>query len=304
MMTIVSEPTITETRTGRPVGATRKRRRRPPRIGRVFAFLGLLVLGVSTIYPFVFLIETAFKTRGAYLADRLSFPIPPTLDNFQAVFTSGNIGLYVLNSVIVVVLGTAITVVLGSMAGFAFSLIPFPFSQTLLRVVMAIMILPVTVLIIPIFKVVLDIGLIDTHAGLVLVYVGLSLPFATFMMSSYFTALPSEIIDAARIDGCNTWRLFWSIAIPVAKPAFLTLSSFTFLNLWNDLLFALLILQSPDKRTLPVAISLLRGSVERPDLIQDTVVAAGVLVSAVVPFVLFVLFNRSITSGLTAGALK
>ncbi len=285
-----------------PAPLPRRRRRRLSPATFVVVVVCAAV-AASTIYPFLFMTFTALKTPEDYVANKLGLPIPPTFENFVTAL-SGNLGVSFVNSVITVGAGTIITVVLGCMAGFAFAFLRFPFRNGLLRFIMIIMVLPITVLIPPIFKVILDIGLVNTYAGLILLYVGISIPAGVYMMATFFMAVPKELVESARIDGASAFRIFFSIAVPLARPAFITLGTFTFLGLWNELLFALLIMSSPEQRTLPVAITLLRQSVQNPTLVQDAIIAAGLLMSAALPFLLFVLFNRQITQGMVAGALK
>jgi ABC-type glycerol-3-phosphate transport system permease component len=282
----------------------------PPRRGRKrlspATFVVVIVCGAiasSTIYPFLFMTFTALKTPEDYVANKLGLPIPPTFENFVTAM-SGTLGVSFLNSVVTVGAGTILTVILGCMAGFAFAFLRFPFRTALLRFIMIIMVLPITVLIPPIFKVILDIGLVNTYPGLILLYVGIGIPAGVYMMATFFMAVPKELVESARIDGASAFRIFFSVAVPLARPAFITLGTFTFLGLWNELLFALLIMSSPEQRTLPVAIMLLRQSVQNPTLVQDAIIAAGLLMSAALPFILFVLFNRQITQGMVAGALK
>ena len=279
------------------------RRRRPPSVTRIVVIVVCAAIAVSTIYPFVFMAFTSLKTSQDYVDNKLGLPIPPTFDNFITALT-GNLGVSFVNSVITVGAGTILTVILGCMGGFAFAFLRFPFRGALLRFIMIIMVLPVTVLIPPIFKVILDLGLVNTYPGLILLYVGLSIPAGVYMMATFFMAVPKELVESARIDGASPFRVFFNIAVPLARPAFITLGTFTFLGLWNELLFALLIMSSPEQRTLPVAITLLRQSVQNPTLVQDAIIAAGLLMSAALPFILFVLFNRQITQGMVAGALK
>jgi len=285
-----------------PVPVSGKRRRRLT-IGKIIAIIACSLVALTTLYPFLFMTQTAFETAKDYVNNKLAIPIPPTLQNFEAVLQS-TLAVSILNSIIVVVTATILVVFLGCMAGFGFVFLSFPFQRTILRVIMVVMILPITVLIPPIFKVVLDLGLIDTYQGLILLYTGIGLPSGIYMMASFFEAVPRELVDSARVDGAGPFRVFRSVALPLARPAFLTLGTFTFLGLWNDLLFALLVMQTPSQRTLPVAITLLRASVTTPNLVQDTVVGAGLFISALVPLLLFIIFNRQVTQGMVAGALK
>lgn len=300
-MTSKLAPTSRTVRTSSSSSHNRRRKRISPT--RFLVVVICAAIAASTIYPFVFMTFTALKTSEDYVANKLGLPIPPTLDNFFTAL-SGSLGVSFINSVITVGLGTILTVILGCMAGFAFAFLRFPFRAALLRFIMVIMVLPVTVLIPPIFKVVLDLGLVNTYPGLILLYVGLSIPAGVYMMATFFMAVPRELVESARIDGASPFRVFFEVAVPLARPAFITLGTFTFLGLWNELLFALLIMSSPEQRTLPVAIVLLRQSVQNPTLVQDAIIAAGLLLSAALPFLLFVMFNRQITQGMVAGALK
>lgn len=302
-MTTTTFPAETEAPTMTRTRQTRTRAGRRFSTGKLIAVVVCTIVAISTIYPFLFMTQTAFESAQQYVANKLAIPIPPTLDNFQAALQS-TLGISILNSVVVVVSSTALVVFVGCMAGFGFAFLSFPFRLVVLRVIMIVMVLPITVLIPPIFKVILDLGLIDTYQGLILLYTGIGLPSGIYMMASFFQAVPRELVDSARVDGASAFRIFRSVALPLAKPAFLTLGTFTFLALWNDLLFALLVMQTPSQRTLPVAITLLRASVTSPNLIQDTVVAAGLFISTLVPLLLFVVFNRQVTQGMVAGALK
>lgn len=283
----------------------RRRRTGKPRLtaGKIVAIVICSLVALTTVYPFFFMTQTAFETANDYINNKLALPIPPTLANFVAVLQS-TLAQSILNSIIVVVSATVLVVFIGCMAGFGFVFLSFPGQRVILRIIMIVMILPITVLIPPIFKVVLDLGLIDTYQGLILLYTAIGLPSGIYMMASFFEAVPRELVDSARVDGAGAFRIFLSMALPLARPAFLTLGTFTFLGLWNDLLFALLVMQTPSQRTLPVAITLLRASVTTPNLVQDTVVGAGLFISALVPLLLFIVFNRQVTQGMVAGALK
>lgn len=303
MTTLLKPETDTATESSSAYRRGRRVRRRRWSPARFVVVVVCSAIAVSTIYPFVFMAFTSLKTSQDYIDNKLGLPIPPTLDNFVTALT-GDLGVSFVNSVITVGTGTIATVILGCMGGFAFAFLRFPFRAALLRLIMIIMVLPVTVLIPPIFKVILDLGLVNTYPGLILLYVGLSIPAGVYMMATFFMAVPRELVESARIDGASPFRVFRSIAVPLARPAFITLGTFTFLGLWNELLFALLIMSSPEQRTLPVAITLLRQSVQNPTLVQDAIISAGLLMSAALPFLLFVLFNRQITQGMVAGALK
>jgi ABC-type glycerol-3-phosphate transport system permease component len=231
-----------------------------------------------------------------------ALPLHPTLANFREVWTIGDFGRYAVNSLIVVVTSVVIIILLASLAGYAFAHLDVPFKAAADRLVIALLVLPASIFLIPIFKVVVTLGLFNSYVGLILVYTSLQLPFGIFMMGSFFQSIPKEVLQSASVDGASTFRAFRSIVMPLARQPVLALSTLTFLALWNELLFALVILQDPARRTLQVGLTQLQGISVAQNV--DAVTGAGMVISAVPTFLLFLIFNRQIASGLTTGALK
>lgn len=261
----------------------------------------LTIVALATIYPLIFIGLVAFMTPADYLDNPLQLPPHPSLGSLLKVWGTADFGVYVLNSFLVVTCAVALLVVLATLAGFAFAHLKFPGLRASFLVSLGLMVLPPSLFMVSTFKIVVDLGLLNNYLGLILVYTSLQLPFGIFMMWTFFQAVPEELIDAAQLDGASLFRTFRSIVLPLAGPAVLTLVTLTFLTLWNDLLFSMIILQDPEKRTIIVGLSLLRGNI---GINSDTVAAAGMLVSVIPPMLLFVLFNRQIVSGLTVGAGK
>jgi ABC-type glycerol-3-phosphate transport system permease component len=231
-----------------------------------------------------------------------ALPLHPTLANFEAVWTIGGFNQYVANSLIVVVTSVLLIIIMASLAGYAFAHLDVPFKAAADRAVIMIMVMPASVFLIPPFKVVVDLGLFNSYLGLILVYISLQLPFGIFMMGAFFQSVPRELLQSAQIDGASTLRTLYSVVLPLSRQPLVALATLTFLGLWNELLFALVILQDPGKRTLQVGLTQLQGISVAYN--TDAVTAASMVISAVPTFLLFVLFNRQITAGMTAGALK
>lgn len=278
------------------------RRGRPSRtIGMSFVSIALTLVAFSTIYPLLFIGFVAFMRPVDYRQNPLGVPTAPSLGSIMKVWGDGDFGRYLLNSVVIVGASVILIVILGSLAGFAFAHLKFPGLRQTFLIALALMVLPASLFMVPTFKVVLDLGLFNNQLGLILVYASLQVPFGIFMMWTYFQAVPRELFEAANLDGASVFRTFRSVALPLTGPAVLTLTTLTFLTLWNELLFSLIILQDAEQRTIIVGLSLLKGSM---GVENTTVLAAGMLVSALPPLLLFVLFNRHITTGLVAGAVK
>jgi multiple sugar transport system permease protein len=153
---------------------------------------------------------------------------------------------------------------------------------------------------VPLARVMADSGLMDTYPGLILAYVAQFLPFTIFLMTSYYSGIPGEIMDAARIDGNTTYGVYWRIMLPIGRPALLSVGILNALFCWNDVLISLLMMPSPEHRTLMVGVTSLRG--QYSDDIPTF--ASGVLIAALPVLVLYLFFQRQIADGITAGATK
>lgn len=264
------------------------------------AFAVLAALSVSTVYPLVFVALTAFKTEANYAADPLGLPDPATTAYLERAIEAGNLGQYLLNSLFVVGSAVALLTVAASLAGFALAHLRFPGRGVLLIGIVGLMTVPAAVLMIPLYRTVGQLGLINTYPGLILTYAALYLPFSIYLVASYGAGLPREILEAARVDGAGLWSTFRRVALPLSYPALATLVTLNFLWLWNELLFGLLILQDPAKRTLQVGLATLQGQHTTP----IPLLAAGLLVSLAPVLIVFLLSQRTLARGLTAGAVK
>ena len=287
-------------------GRSRSNRRRRHHARRQLAkfpsSVVLLLLAASTIYPLLFVVSIALKTPTEYATERVGIPAKPTLQAFADAWGQAQMGTYIGNTFIVTVAAVFLVVVLSTLAGYAIATVDFPLKGIGLAMTLALLALPGSLFIVPVFKVVLDLGLVNTYIGLVLVYASLQLPFGIFLMTSFFAGVPGELLDAAAIDGASAIRTLFSIAVPLARPATLTLTTLSFLLFWNELLFALVILQDPEKRMVQAGLSLLRNSLSINT--STATVAAGMTIAVIPPLLLFAIFNRQITTGLTAGAVK
>ncbi|WP_328353249.1 carbohydrate ABC transporter permease [Streptomyces sp. NBC_00445] len=260
----------------------------------------MAALAVATIYPLVFTANVAMKTRHEYILDRFSLTSSLSWDNIATAWTSVGLGRYFANSVIVVASAVALLLLIGSMAGFALSHLRFRGSRALFLCFLAALFIPFQVIMVPLARVMADSGLMDTYPGLILAYVAQFLPFTIFLMTSYYSGIPGEIMDAARIDGNTTYGVYRRIMLPIGRPALLSVGILNALFCWNDVLISLLMMPSPEHRTLMVGVTSLRG--QYSDDIPTF--ASGVLIAALPVLVLYLFFQRQIADGITAGATK
>jgi ABC-type glycerol-3-phosphate transport system permease component len=257
-------------------------------------------LAASTLYPLFFLVSTALRTTDDYRSSPGGLPQELTFGNVELAFSEVGIGRLAINSFLVVIPAVVIVAVLACLAAYALVHFEFPLRRTTLVIVVAMMALPPVVLLIPIFKIILDAGLLNNRLGLILVYSALSLPFSIFLLASFMRSVPSELLNAAKLDGAGALRTLWSVVIPLVRPGLLTMVTLNFLFLWNEFLFSLVILQSESNRTIMVGIAQFQAHWEK----NFGVVSAGLLLSMVPPLLIFAFFQRDLARGLTSGAVK
>ena len=265
------------------------------------AFGIAIVFGVIMLAPFALMVSTAFKPH-AYVLEipPKLIPDPPTLDNFVEAWTSNNFGRYFLNSAIVTTASTIISVTLSAMLGFVFARYEFPGRRILFGGLLFTLMVPGLVLLIPQFVLARNLGLLNSLWGLVIVYAVLNLGLNTFLLRGFFAAMPAEIFDAASVDGAGPWRLFRSVAIPLAGPGLATITIFSFLAAWDEFTWAIVTISDKDLYTLPVAIRLF----QRANGTEWGLVFAASLIAMVPVLILFVTLQRYIVSGTFQGALK
>jgi multiple sugar transport system permease protein len=258
--------------------------------------MGLLAL--SCLYPIFFAINNAFKTRNDYMLDRFGLAMQPTLDNFVQAWTRAHLDEYFLNSVITTVGAVILLMVVSSMAGFALASLRFPYRRFLFAVILSSLMIPVQVVLVPFMRTMLALNLVNTHVGLILSYTAFFLPFSVYMMTAFYSGLPRELIEAARIDGAKPLQVWWYVMVPLGMPALVTLGILNTLNCWNDILISLLVMQK--HRTLMVGISALKGQYSD----QIPLFTAGIVIAAAPIVVLYILFQRRIVAGIAVGAVK
>lgn len=270
------------------------------RLSKWLIALPLAGLAAATIYPLLFTANVAMKTRREYILDRFSATSALRADNIIKAWTSAGMSRYFINSITVVTATVILLMLIGSMAGFALSRLRFRGSSVLYLACLATLFIPFQVIMVPMTRVMSVAGLVDTYPGLILAYTAQFLPFTVFLMASYYRTIPAEIIDAARIDGNGAYGVYWRIMLPIGRPALLSVAILDALFCWNDVLIALLLMPSPQHRTLMVGVTSLRGqySADIPTF------AAGVLIAAVPVLLTYLVLQRQIADGVTAGSTK
>jgi N-acetylglucosamine transport system permease protein len=224
------------------------------------------------------------------------------LENYVTALTTHRLGLYFLNSLIYVSLAVFLTIVIAAPAAYALSRFRFRGRPLFYSMFMSGMGIPGMMLIIPLFMLFLRLNLVGTLPGLIIIYVGTSIPFSVFFLTGFFSSLPSELEDAAMIDGCTEHQAFWKVMFPIAQPAIITLVIFSFIGLWNDYLWALIFVNTDQRRTLMLGVEAIMRAMRYTG--NWAGMFAGIIVLFLPTFILFVLLSEKIITGITAGAVK
>lgn len=281
------------------VGGSRASRRdrkpgeKPLGPGRIVAFLVLLLLAVSWLLPFLWAVDTAFKTETDAASGTGSW-IPAqgfTADAFAKILAAGNVGTWAFNSLLTSVIITVLTVALSALAAYAFSRLDFAGRKWLYPLIIASIVIPPQVLIIPLFDEMLALGLVDTYAGLILPQ--LVAPAMVFILKKFFDQVPIELEDAARVDGASRFRVFWSIVLPLSRPILASVAIFVFIGAWNNFLWPFLIINDTSLMTLPVGLQTVISAYG----VQYAQVMAQAVLAALPLILVFLVFQRQIIRG-------
>ncbi len=273
----------------------------------------LVTFFVLTVYPLFWMTYTAGKTNTELTRSRWALPSHPTLSNLRDVFDvppdasflqgaravlASNLGRYFLNSLWISTLAVLLSTAFSALAAFVFARVRFFASSFLFVLFLLGMMIPVHVTLVPLVRL---FGSFHPPAVLVMVYVGFALPVSIFILRGFFREVPVELEEAARIDGCSTWGVFWHVCLPLARPAIAVVVIFNFITIYNEFVFALVFLKRVSDKTLPVGL----GDFSGPQGAADVPRLCAALLCATLPMLLAYLFaQRHIVKGLTAGAVK
>lgn len=276
------------------------RRRRAARAGQYLALLGYLVF---LAFPLLWLLSTAFKPpRELASPDPGWLPLDPTLDNFRQAFDEQPLLRAAANSLTASVAAAVVTVVIATPMAYVMARHHrSPLSRAATGWVVVSQAFPFVLVIIPLFLVLKNLYLINSLSGLITVYVVWSLPFALWMLAGYARAVPRELEEAAAVDGAGRLRVLVSITVPLLAPGLVATALFAFITAWNEFFFALVLLKTPEKQTMPVVLTHFIGAEGVADLGP---LAAASLLATLPSLVLFAVIQRRITSGTLAGAVK
>jgi multiple sugar transport system permease protein len=261
-------------------------------------YLTLLTLAAVTLLPLVWMVSASLMPTGEATAAPHLLPSVVTFAHYRALFTRLHLARAALNSTLLATAVTAISLLINSLAGYAFAKLRFAGRDRLFRVLLGGLVIPAQVAMLPLFLMLRELRLVDSYWGVIVP--GMASIFGIFLVRQYALSLPQSLLDAARIDGASELRIYWSIVVPFCAPVLVTLAIFTFMGTWNDFLWPLIVLTGEDRQTLPVALANLAG-----EHVQDVeLMMAGAVLTVLPVVVMFLALQRYYIEGIVSGSVK
>ncbi|MBB5132053.1 arabinogalactan oligomer/maltooligosaccharide transport system permease protein [Thermocatellispora tengchongensis] len=260
----------------------------------------LIAATLISIFPVVWLVLTSLKPREGWLSTELEFFRSPSLDNYTRVIGETDFPGWLLNSVLVAGLTMVLGVLLAATTGYAISRFRFAGHRAVLWLLLVTQMFPVAILIVPLYNLMAGLGLLNQIPGLVIAYMTVAVPFCAWMMKGYFDTIPVEIDQAGMVDGLTPFGTFWRLVLPLAKPGLAVTAFYSFMTAWGEVAYATVFMTAEEKRTLGAGLQQFIGQ-HWSD--WGLLTAAAVLI-AVPASVVFLLVQRHLVTGLTAGATK
>jgi raffinose/stachyose/melibiose transport system permease protein len=260
----------------------------------------LILLVIASLLPLYNVLSASFKSEDEFVSNMFLPPKSPMVGNYVHAAIDGLLLRFALNSLILVPAGLVVYLAVCVSAGYAFGKMRFGLKRPLFLIVLFLMIFPQLLLATQVFRLISLLNLTNTGLGVILTWVAYFAPFGTYIMTTYFTDMPYELVEAARMDGASHSRILVSVMTPMAAPMIATIAIIGFQSMWNELPFSLLILQEQPRRTLTLGIAMMRGQYGLAVPVQS----AAVVIASAVPLIVFLIFQRRVTMGVTAGALK
>lgn len=260
----------------------------------------LLIIGALVMFiPYWFMLVVSFETIEEASAVPPHFlPLNPIINNYKEIFIKLDFGRYFLNSLIVTLSLVFSQIILCSLAGYAFARLYFPLKNVIFLIFLSVIMLPGIVLLIPRYLILKNLSLVNTLTGVILLEIFSE--FGIFLYRQHFLSMPIEMEEAAIVDGANMWDIFWKIMMPLSKPITLSFGLLVFIYGWNLFLWPLIVITSPEKRTLPIAIALLQGQY----FSNWGVIMAGGVIASLPPIILFLFTQKSFVEGIAFSGLK
>lgn len=266
---------------------------------KILLYIVLVLIAVTTLAPVVWMVSASFMPAGEAASFPPRFlPRTVTLEHYRTLFTRLNVARYAVNSAVLSTLVTAISLLVNSLAGYAFAKYRFAGRDRVFRLLITSMVVPAQITMLPLFLMMNKLGLVNTYWGLIIP--GVASIFGIFLIRQYAMSIPDSLIEAARMDGATDFGIYWRIILPLCKPILVTLAIFTFMGTWNDFLWPLIIMTDDSMYTLPVALQNLMGE----HTLDVELMMAGSVLTILPVMIVFVAMQKYYIEGIMMGSVK
>jgi len=270
------------------------------RISRGLVFVALCIIGISTVYPLLFMALNSMRSSQAFAVNPFGLPSHLNLHSYSSLFTEIPFLQSILHSLYVVVPAVILATLASALAAFVFTKVPVKLGNILFWTMLMIMFMPGIVILLPLYVEVARTGLANNFAPAILIYAAINIPYGTYLLRSNFRAIPDSVVEAARVDGASWSKVFLRVILPIAKPGIYTVGILTFLNIWNDLFISLVLLHEPNTQMVTPTLAELSGKYTT----DIPVLMAGLLLGAIPTLLLYLVTARVFIRGMLSGAVR
>lgn len=270
------------------------------KFARATVFVVLCLLGVTTVYPLIFMALNSMRTSTAFELNPLGLPSHWNLHSFTSLFQQVPFAQSILHSFIVVVPAVVLATFVSSLSAFVFTKVPIKLGNALFWTMLMIMFMPGIVVLLPLYVEVAHAGLSNNFLPAIFIYTAISIPYGTYLLRSNFRSIPNSVVEAARVDGASWVKVYWRVILPIARPGIFTVGILTFLNIWNDLFISLVLLHQPNTEMVTPTLAQLSGKYST----DIPVLMAGLLLGALPTLLLYLTTARVFIRGMLSGAVR
>lgn len=260
----------------------------------------LILVSITCLFPLIWMVSSSLKTQETVFSNMSLIPWPAHFENYAVAWSKGRFGVFFFNSLFYTFCVVAGVLLVASLAAYGFARLPFPGRKVIFYMLLATMMIPVPGSFIALYILLIKLDLVNTRLGYILPQINGGLALGIFLLKTFFDKLPRDLEDAARVDGCNKLQIYYYVALPLARPAIAVLSIFTTLAVWNEYLLAMLILSDKNLMPLQRGLMVFQGAY----ITQYPLLMAGMTISIIPVIIIYIMMQRHIISGITAGALK
>ncbi len=268
-------------------------------IGWIRDHFFLILVSLSCIFPLVWMFSSALKTQATVFSDMSLFPAHPHWENFYLAWTKGGFGIYFFNSILYTVAVVIGVVFIASLAAYAFARLEFPGKNIFFYMFLATLMIPLPGAFIALYVLLMKLHLVNTRIGYILIQINGGLALGIFLLKTFFERMPRDLEDAARIDGCGKFGIYWRVALPLAKPAIAVVVIFNTLTVWNEYLLAMLLLTNKSLMPLQRGLMVFQGA----HVTQYPLLMAGITITVIPIVLMYIVMQKYIIAGITAGAV-